>query len=274
MERLTAISEHPQLSQYPKEIFFSPLRFVEYENDLLYRDKVKDFLRQQHISASMRALTLAKHMSAYRSYIEKQRLLSSNVLDFTILSKALSQLPHLQALQVDLSDFTIRAAELIHAFGVFKAKDLLAIDCRHTLHIVVKTLAASGIKIRVFELGADFDHLYRSISLSTKDYWTAASLVTPRLSTTGRIDSYPAGEITRALSEVFYAENMDICMGAFRGLRELNTGEIDGEQIHNVNLLKSVAALRILIQCTGRLETPSLGLLGSDILVSRFRKLF
>lgn len=67
------------MDRLPQEIFFSPLRFVEYENDLLYRDKVKDFLRQQHISASMRALTLAKHMSAYRSYTEKQRLLSSNV---------------------------------------------------------------------------------------------------------------------------------------------------------------------------------------------------
>lgn len=98
-------------------------------------------------------------MSAYRSYIEMQRLLSSNALNFTIISKAFSQLPHLQALQVDLSDFMIGAAELIHAFGIFKAEDLLTIDCRHTLHVLVKSLAASGIKIRVFELGADLDHL-------------------------------------------------------------------------------------------------------------------
>lgn len=271
LERLTAISEHPQLSKYPKEIFFSPFAFLIYENDIVYRDKVENLLRQQHISASMCALTVAKHMSAYRSYTQMQRFLSFNALDFKILSKAFSQLPHLEALLVDLSEFTIGAAELINAFGVFKAEDLLTIDCLHTLDVLVKSLAASGIKIKVFELGADGDHLYSRISRSPKDRSTAASLVTPRLSTPRGEYSYPAGEITRALSKVFCAENMDICMSAFRGVRELKTGEIGGEQIHNVNLSKTVAALRSLMQCVGRLEILSLGLLGSD-LEPRFRK--
>lgn len=274
LERLTAISEHPQLSRYPKEIFFSPLRFVKYENDILYRDKVVDLLRNQPISAGMRALIVAKHMSAYRSYMDMQRLLSSNALDVGFLSKAFSQLPRLEALRVDLSEFTVGAAELIHAFGVLNAEDLLTIDCRHTLQVLVKSLAASGIKIKVFELGAEVeaDHPYSSFPRSGKDRLTAASLVRPRLSPYGRPDRYPAGEITGALSKVFCAENMDICTGAFRGVRELKTGHIGGEQIHNVNISKAVVALGRLMQCVGRLDILSLGLLGSHMQELRFRK--
>ncbi|KAF6239779.1 hypothetical protein HO173_002325 [Letharia columbiana] len=29
LERLTATSEHPQLSQYPKQIILSPMRFID-----------------------------------------------------------------------------------------------------------------------------------------------------------------------------------------------------------------------------------------------------
>lgn len=272
LERLTAISEHPQLSQYPKEIFFSPFAFLIYENDIAYRDKVEGLLRQQHISASMCALTVAKHMSAHRSYTEMQRFLSLNALDFKILSKAFSQLPHLEALLIDLSEFTIGAAELINAFGVFNAEDLLTIDCLHTLDVLVKSLAASGIKIKVFELGADGDHLYSSISRSPKNRLTAASLVTPRLSTPRSEYSYPPGEISRALSKVFCAENMDICMSAFRGVRELKIGDIGDGPLYNVNLSKTVAALHSLMQCVGRLEVLSLGYLGADILDPPFEK--
>lgn len=189
--------------QIPERDILLPMRFVKYENDILYGDKVKDSLRLQYTSVSMRALNLTKHMSAYRSYIQMQGRLSTNALDVTILSKAFSQLPSLETLQVDLSDFTIGAVELIQAFAAFKAEDLLTFNCRHTLPVLVKSLAVSGIKIKVFELGADADRLYSTISCNPKDHVIAASHVTPRLSTPRGEDSYPAEEITRALSKVF-----------------------------------------------------------------------
>ena len=255
LERLTAISEHPQLSQYPKKIIFSPLRIIDYENDGLYEDKVKDMLEYQPASVSMRALTLAKHMSAYRSCIEMQRPLSSNGLDVTILSRAFSQLPHLRILHVDVSDTRIGSAELIHAFGTFEAEDLLTYDCIHVLPVLIKALAASAIKIKVFKLGCDEGYSYSSISDMVGNYSTAASRVRPYPSSLLPYISCPARITSRALSETFCAENMHFCKDALRSMRELKVGRIrvEGNQVS-----EAATALRSLVQCAWGLEVVEL----------------
>lgn len=136
-------------------------------------------LEYQSASLSTRALTLAKHMLAYRSCIEMQRLLSSNALDVTLLSKAFSQLPHLGTLHVDISATRIGSAELIHALATFKAEDLVTCDCRYTLPVLIEALAASAIKIKIFKLGSGEGYPGSIIFGSVGDHSTAASHVRP-----------------------------------------------------------------------------------------------
>ena len=222
-----------------------------------YEDKVKDMLEYQSASLSMRALTLAKHMSAYRSCIEMQRLLSSNALDVTLLSKAFSQLPHLETLHVNIWDTRIGSAELIHAFGTFMAEDLLNYDCRYTLPVLIKALAASVIEIKLFELDSD-EGSYNSISCSAGYYLTAASPIRPRLAMLMDEYSCPVRISTRALSETFCAENMHICQDALHNLRELTIGEIRVELDLPSEVSNAVTALRNLMQCAWGLEIVSL----------------
>ena len=258
LERLTAISEHPQLSQYPKQIIFSPLRFIDYESHALYRAKVKDWLEYQPASLSILSLTLAKHMSAYCSYIEAQRFLSSKALDVKILSRAFSLLSHVEILNVDYWDTAIGSAELIHAFGAFKAQDLLTCDCRQTLPVLIRALAASSLKIKVFKLGFDEDSSYSSITGNVGDYSAAESLAWPHPSTSKAVYSCPAKISTQALSTTFCVENLYICKNALSGVLELKIGEFSVEPDDVVNLTRTLVALRNLMECAPCLESVTL----------------
>ena len=267
LERLTAISEHPQLHKYPKEIFFSPFSFIDYENDRLYEDKIQDFLEHKHqyLSDVMRALALAKHMSAYRGYIEMQRLLSMNALDVTILSRAFSQLPHLETLQVGLWDPTIGSAEVAHAFGTFNPGDLLTFDCSHTLPVLIKALAASATKIKAFKLVGESFRSYRSMYRSVDYCWLVMSPLLQLLS--GFMDqfSFPAGLSTRALSETFCAENINICKDALRCVRELRIGSIGTEHDNPLSTSMTISALHKLMQYAQGLEVVTLDGLWIDV---------
>ena len=259
LSRLTAISEHPQLSRYPKRIFFSPLRFIDYCDDVPCKWKAERWLNTHNASLRNHSLLLAKYMSTYRSYIEAQRSLSFNGLDVKLLSKAFSQLPRLETLYFDYWDTTIGAAELRHAFGEFKAQGLLTCDSTYTLPAVVQALAASSIKIRAFRLGDDMDS-YSSISGSNEDYSTAASLTIPHPrfddGDNDDGDGYRPPEISKlALLNTFCAKKFDINKNAFRDLRELRIGQIG----HFYDSQKSTfAALRALMQCVPGLEILTL----------------
>lgn len=263
LERLTAISEHPQLSQYPEEIIFSPMRIIDYKIDTHYRDKVKDWLEYQPVSLSMHTLAMAKHMSAYRSYIEAQRLLSSKSLDVKVLARAFSQLPHLEILHVDYWDTAIGSSELIHAFGAFKSEFLLSNDCQYTLPTLMKALAASSVKTKVFRLGCDVNLPYTSILRSVGDYSAAASLARPHLPTTTVDFSYPTKISPQALSITFCDENMTTSMDALSDVREFSIREFSVERDDPANMSKVVAALRSLMQSARCLETVALDDIGS-----------
>ena len=260
LERLTAISEHPQLRKYPKEIFFSPFSFIDYENDILYQDKIQDFLEHKHqyLSHSMRTLALAKHMSAYRGYIEMQRLLSMNALDVTILSRAFSQLPNFETLQVGLWDSSIGSAEVAHAFGPFNPGDLLTFDCSHTLPVLIKALAASATKIKAFKLVGESFRSYRPMFRSVDYCWLVMSPLLQLLS--GLMDqfSFPAGLSTRALSETFCAENINVCKDALRCVRELRIGSIGTEHNNPLSTSMTISALHKLMQYAQDLEVVTL----------------
>ncbi|CAF9925142.1 hypothetical protein IMSHALPRED_006392 [Imshaugia aleurites] len=258
LERLTAISKHPQLSQYPKEIFFSPLRFIGYDNDTFYEDKAKVWLEDQPASPSTHACTLGEHMSAYRSYIEAQQLLSSNDLDVKILSRAFSLLSRVQVLHVDYDDTYIGSTELIHAFGTFRARDLLTCSGHHTLPVLLQALAASSLKVKVFELGSDITYTYSSTDCRVGNYSKGASLQRPQQSISEADFSYPDGISILALSRTFCAENFDMCNNAFSGLRKLHVGGIRVTQDDDATLSRIAAALRSLMQCALCIESVTL----------------
>ena len=258
LERLTAISEHPQLSQYPKQIILSPMRFIDYEVDAHYRDKVKNWLDHQPASLSMQTLTMTKHISAYRSYIKAQRLLSLKNMDVKILARAFSQLPRLESLHVDYWQTIIGSDELRHAFGVFKAEDLISNDCQYTLFTLMKALAVSSVKIKVFKLGCDDDSSYTSISRSIGDCSSAAPLARPPLPNS-RVDfSFPNKISSQALSTVFCDENLKTCEDALCDMREFQLGEFSIESYDTINASKIVAALQSLLQSSRCLETVTL----------------
>ena len=256
LERLTAISEHPQLSRYPRNIIFSPVRFIDYEDDNLYRDKVKNLPEHRFGSPNRSALLLAKHMSVYRSCIEMQRQLSLNALDVAILAKAFSQLPRLSNLDFDNDGPWIGGEELIRSFGTFKATDLLTCDCYHTYQVLVEAMAASPIKFKSFLFGhiEGTSDIYSSLEHHSRAITGLSP--GPTLTAGESLPSRPACMLSQALSETICAKHMWICKDAFCGLRGFRTGEI---WVEDDEALTGVAnAFRYLMLSAPGLETVTL----------------
>ena len=246
LESLVAISKHPQLSRYPRKIHFSPLRFIGYPNNGDYEDNVLKLLDYEP------PFPLAKYMSAYSNYIEAQRLLSLNASDVQILSGAFSRLPRLESVHFDFQDRTIGAGELKCAFGTFNPESLLTYDCRHTLPVLVQALAASQIKIKIFELGRDIDDSDSITFGGVSDYASPKSLW-PRIASTTPDDGFPAG-----LSETFCAENTKICKDALGSVRMFTFAEFDIPEDYLVNLSMTTTALSKLMEFASSLETVTL----------------
>ena len=271
LERLTHISEHPQLSLYPKQIIFSPTRVINYGDAEPYRDKVEDWLQYQPSSLSKYQLAMSKHMTAYAAYIEGQLFLSTDGLDVKILTKALSNLPGLKTFHVDHWDTFIGSDDLIFNFGVFKAEHLLSLDCQYTLPTLMKVLAASTVKIKVFHLGRD-NYPEASILDSFVDYSSATSLARPRrlhsparpLRFNLRGYSYPTMMSSQAWWMTFADANLKTCTDALSDLRELKVGGINLTCEDAASVLRVVNALRRLMMVAPYLEAVTLNEISSD----------
>ena len=259
LQRLTAISEHPQLSQYPRRIFFSPLRFIDYQNDEQYKDRIVNLLERQEVrvSRNVGALIQARHMSAYRSYIQAQRLLTLDGLDVTILSSAFAQLPRLETIHVTLCPDAIGYDELVYAFGEWDPLDLLYYDCRQTLFVLVQALAASPTKLKVFKLGDVWRPEYYYGDYPDYYWSTAEYRFVPGRITYPAHHSYPPSISTKALLDTFCIENWETYSKAFRGLRELQLGDINVADVETHNLKCVPTLLRNLMQCASDLEIVS-----------------
>lgn len=255
LERLTALSEHPQLSQYPKEIIFSPLRFIDYKDDKVYRAKVQDWLEYQPSSLSSHALAIGRRMSAYRSYIEAQRYLSSEATDVKILARAFTRLPNLEILRLDWWNFAIGSLELMDAFGRFLAEDLVTCDCEYALPTLLRALSSSRTKFKVFKLGRDDGIPYANGGDLSKASRARSSIVPPSRAELPRFasTSNPDTISVDALSKTFHISNHNTCWGALSGLCELSIGEMifNRSDVNNVSELSRVAAaIRMMIDLT------------------------
>ena len=83
-------------------------------------------------------------------------------LALQLLARLIRRFDKLQTVTLSLNDQKIGAKELIGAFGVFRADRLLNADGLHTLPILIGALAASGIRITNFLIGAPSDFEMRS----------------------------------------------------------------------------------------------------------------
>ena len=59
---------------------------------------VRDWFEFQHASLSSHKLSAARYMTAYKSYLYEQRLLSATSLGVKVLSRAFSKFTHLEEL--------------------------------------------------------------------------------------------------------------------------------------------------------------------------------
>ena len=153
LEALTSVSEHPRLSQYVKEIVFSPLRFLEHEDRSSYEAGVRDALEYQSASLSSHILRLGNHMAAYDSFSAGQQYLAANSVDVKVLSHAFGKLRQFKTLVVDYSS-KIAAIRLYEAFGGYESKpDLVACDGAYGLPVLFKALVYSKVAISTFRIG-------------------------------------------------------------------------------------------------------------------------
>lgn len=289
LERLIHISEDRQLSKYPRQIIFSPTRFIDHGVNTYYLDTVKYWLEHKPISLNSHTLTIYKHSLGYGNYIEGQRLLSRYDTDVKVLTSAFSLLPNLKMLNFDYMDTMIGSEDLVHTFGVFKAEYLLSLDCQYTLPALMQVLAMSSVKIKVFHLGRD-EYPEASILDSFVDYASASSLTRPRrleltprplrqnlrddLSNASRDGdlrdnhSYPAMISSHAWSNTFCDANAKTCTDALSDLRELKVGEINLTREDAASVLRVVAALRSLLTFAPYLETVTLNKIDSNFILS------
>ena len=155
LQRLTQLSEHPQLSHYVQALVVSPLSVIKGEDLAVFEHSVRDWLEFRHSSLSALELSIARYMAAYQSLITGQRFLSEKSLDLKILSRALSKFTRLEEVNIDYSNNHIGAADLNDAFGPFNRDGLLTRDCSYTLLLVLQALSISEKDTNVFRLGGE-----------------------------------------------------------------------------------------------------------------------
>ncbi len=135
----------------------SPSRFIDHDDIYAYEASVRNRLEYQPSSLSSHELSVGRHMVAYSSYMEEQRLLTTKNLDVKSLSRALSRFTSLEEMNIDLMAKRIGLRELTEAFGAFKYDDLLTRDCEYTLPVVFRALSQSTAELKTFSLGHGAD---------------------------------------------------------------------------------------------------------------------
>ena len=255
LERFKAISEHPQLSQYVKEIVFSPLRFIDYGSVEQYLDQARNLASQQSSCEDSQILTSAGHIAAYESYIKAQRRLSTQGTDSRILIDGMKRLPHLSSVTVDFLNFSIGCSELMNAFGTLKAGFLLTYDCEHLLPLMFGAMVASKATVKNFKLGEheEFRH-DPSGGLGAK-----SSLLDPLnpAPTTGRVR--PRTISSEALFNTFYLADEPKGRKTLENLRTLEISSIETNFDHGGELGETMTAIRQIIRLSPSLEKVTLG---------------
>lgn len=254
LERFKAISEHPQISQYVKEIVFSPLRFIDHGSADQYLDQTRNLANHQ-------VLTSAGHIAAYKSYIEAQRRLSSQGIDSKTLIDGMRRLPQLSTITVDFLNFNIGCLELMSAFGTLKAEVLLTYDCEHLLPLIFGAMVASKASIKSFKLGEHEEFRQGPSQGSGTKCSLLESLAPARIGE----GNNPRTISSEALMNTFYLADEPNGRKALRELRALEISSIETNFDHREELGETMAAIRQIIGLSPNLEKVTLGEINDEV---------
>ena len=158
LQKLTSLSEHPQLSLYVKTLVISPLRIIDRGDLTAFEDLVRSRHEVPRASMSSEELSVARCMVSYQSYIHEQRLLRTRRLGRNLLSQIFNNFAHLEEIAFPSLDEHTGAQELIDAFGISRCTEVLTMDFEVTLRTTIEALAASHAKIKLLKLGDDRMH--------------------------------------------------------------------------------------------------------------------
>ena len=277
VEALTGISEHPRLSQYVKEIVFSPLRFIEHEDRSLYQAELRNDLEHESGSLSSRTLYLGHllatyelrlehHMAAYDHFEAGQCHLAANSLDVKLLSYAFGKLPHLRTLVVDhLSN--IAAIRLYNAFGGYGSMPYV-VTCsgEYGLPVLFKALANSRVAISTFRIGPShaLDPTWSDSTWSDPDEMRRVLFKSPRPFPVLNAEE----TICQALRKTFRSSNKNTYGETLRDLRVLEVSETRLENLGDGTIIdKYIDAIGTIISWGSHIESiavPQFGIYDFD----------
>lgn len=261
LERFKAISEHPQLSQYVKEVVFSPLRFIDYGSADQYLDQVRNLASHGSSWEDFQVLLSAGHIAAYESYIKTQRHLSSQGIDSKILIDGMKRLPQLSSITVDSLNFNIGCLELMSEFGTLKAGLLLTYDCEHLLPLIFGAMVASKAIITTFKLGEHEEVRHNP----EQRLGTRLSLL-ESLDTAQTVERHrPRTISSEALLNTFYLADEPNGRRTLRQLRTLEISSIETNLDHGEELDETMTAIRQIIGLSPSLQKVTLGEINDKI---------
>ena len=255
LERFKAVSEHPQLSLYVKEIVFSPLRFIDYGSVEQYLDQARNLASHRSSCEDSQILTSAGHIAAYERYIEEQRRLASQGTDSKILINGMRRLPQLSSITVDCLNFNIGCLELMDAFGTLKAGLSLTYDCEHLLPLIFGAMVASKATIKNFKLG-EHEEFRQDPSQQLGAKSSLLESLNPAPSR-GRVR--PRTISSEALFNTSYLADEPKGRKTLRNLRTLEISSIETNLDHGGELGETVTAIRQIIGLSPNLERVTLG---------------
>ena len=255
LEQFKAVSEHPQLCLYVKEIVFSPLRFIDYGSVEQYLDQARNLANHRSSCEDSQILTSAGHIAAYERYIKEQRRLSSQGTDSKILINGMRRLPQLSSITVDCLNFNIGCLELMDAFGTLKAGLSLTYDCEHLLPLIFGAIVASKATIKNFKLG-EHEEFRQDPSPQAGAKSSLLESLNPAPSR-GRVR--PRTISSEALFNTSYLADEPKGRKALANLRTLEISSIETNLDHSGELDETMTAIRQIIGLSPNLERVTLG---------------
>ena len=255
LEHFESISQDPQLSQYVREIVFSPLRFIDHGSGEQYILQNRSLARLRSSCEDLQILASSGHRAAYERYIKAQRRLSSQGADSRTLIDGMRRLPQLSSITIDFLNFHIGCLELMTAFGTLNAATLLTYDCELLLPLVFGAMVASKANIKTFKLGEheEFRH-DPSQRFGTK--LSLLELLDPAQAG-GR--SRPRSISSEALLNTFYLADDPKGRKTLGNLRTLEISSIETNPDHGEELDETTSAIRQIIGLSPNLEKVILG---------------
>lgn len=274
LQRLTWLSEHPQLCHYVRAIAISPLRFIDDSDVDAHETSIRDWFEYRHGSISSHELSVARYIAAYKRYIAAQRSLQKKSLDVKILIRAFSKFSRLEEIHVNFWDRYTGTRELTEASGTFQCEGLLMKDCEYVLPAIIRALAGSNAYIRVFKLGVeddwtdDYDNEDR-LGLGNAVYATHTLPSTQRPVSPYPFrpyeSSYTEKMSSQALSDTFGHDDLVGvrdkygCRHARRGVKTLEIGETHPIYKDSRSLPQMMDGMRGLMKHASQLESVTIG---------------